>query len=98
MSWFAHLEDLVASATAVACHGDDLAARHLAADGRTDSAASGWTGRSAAALNDRAARWAATSTALLARIGEHAVDLHTCAHVYSVTEAQRAQACEQGTW
>ena len=36
MSWFADLEDLVASAVAVTGYGEDLAARHLAADGRID--------------------------------------------------------------
>ncbi len=94
MSWFANLEDLLASAVTVTGHGDDLAARHLAADGRIDVAAPGWAGRSAAALDDRAARWAATSNALLTRIGEHALDLHTCAQVYADTEARRAQALD----
>ena len=54
-------------------------AAHLAADGRIEAAAPGWTGRSAAALAQRAARWSAVSTALVTRIGEHAQDLHTCA-------------------
>ena len=94
MSWFANLEDIVTSAVTVTGHGDDLAARHLAADGRIEAAAPGWTGRSAAALSDRAARWAATSTALLTRIGEHALDLHTCAQVYAATEGHRAQALD----
>ena len=94
MSWFADLEDIVTSAITVTGHGDELAARHLATDGRIDAAAPGWTGRSAAALNDRAATWAATSTALLTRIGAHALDLHTCAQVYAATEAQRAQALD----
>ena len=90
MSWFADLEDLVASAVAVTGHGEDLATRHQAADSRIDAAAPGWTGRSAAALHARAARWAEVSTALVTRIGEHAQDLHTCAVVYRCTEEDRA--------
>ena len=57
MSWFADLEDLVASAVTATGHGEDLAAAHLAADGRIEAAALGWTGRSAAALAQRAAHW-----------------------------------------
>lgn len=90
MSWFADLEDLVTSAVTVTGHGEDLAAQHLAADGRIDAAVPGWAGRSAAALQNRAARWSATSTALVTRIGAHAQDLHTCAQVYRRTEEQRA--------
>lgn len=92
MSWFADLEDLVASAVTATGHGEDLAAAHLAADGRIEAAAPGWTGRSAAALAQRAAHWSAVSTALVTRIGVHAEDLHTCARVYGSTEEQRARA------
>ncbi len=96
MSWFADFEDLVTSAVTVTGHGEDLAAQHLGADSRIDAAAPGWTGRSAAALQTRVARWSAESTALVTRIGAHAQDLHACAQVYRCTEEQRARALDAG--
>jgi WXG100 family type VII secretion target len=87
-----NIEHLVISAMEVSGHGEDLAARHLAADNRIESAAPGWTGRSAAALATRSAQWATTSTALVARIGEHASDMHSSAHEFATTEQHNAQA------
>ncbi|MEZ0362674.1 hypothetical protein ACAG26_03105 [Mycobacterium sp. pUA109] len=79
------------AAVQVGGHGDDLAARHLAADNRIEAAAPGWAGRSAAALSARAARWAAASTAMVGRVGAHATDLHTGALRFSVLEATNAR-------
>jgi uncharacterized protein YukE len=87
-----NVEHLVAAAVRVSGHGDDLATRHTAADNRVESAAPGWAGRSASALENRASHWAATSTALLGRVGEHATDLHSSALAFWATEAVNAQA------
>lgn len=86
-----NLEHLVTSAVDVSGHGEDLATRHLAADNRIESAASGWTGKSAEALATRAAQWTTTSAALVTRIGEHACDLHTDAQQFSKLETHSAE-------
>lgn len=86
------LEQLQTSAMHVAGHGEDLATRHLAADNRIESAAPGWTGRSAEALANRASRWTAESTALVTRIGDHASGLHTSMQEFATMETHNAQA------
>lgn len=77
---------LVTAAGATASHGDELAARHLAADNRIDGAVAGWAGRSAAALRTRASAWPSTTTALLTRVAAHAASLHTCAMTFTAAE------------
>ncbi|TDH55082.1 hypothetical protein E2F47_10095 [Mycobacterium eburneum] len=80
------VEHLVTAAVQVGGHGEDLAMRHLAADNRIAAAAPGWAGRSAAALSRRASRWAAASTTMVGRVGEHATDLHSGALRFSAME------------
>jgi len=69
------LEVLACSAAHVVGQGEDLAASHLACDNRIAAACSGWVGASAAALGAATTNWLQTSRRLLARIGEHALDL-----------------------
>lgn len=84
------LEELVTSATTVTGHGEDLARRQLAADNQISTAQAGWTGRSAAALANRASAWASSSAALVTRIGDHANELHACAQTFAATEMYHA--------
>lgn len=91
------LEQLVAAAVRVAGHGDDLAARHLAADNRLESAAGGWAGRSAHALANRAEAWRTQSNQLVTRVGEHATGLHDSALGFSAMEKHHAAALNSPT-
>ncbi len=84
------LEDLLASAITATGHGEDLAQRHLGADNQIAAAQAGWTGSSAAALANRASLWAANSTALVTRIGEHATGMHACAQTFAAMEQYHA--------
>lgn len=86
------LGDLVASGLAVTAAGEDLAARHLCADGVIDASAAGWRGQSAVALGVLADQWAAGTQALLARLGEHAVGLHSSAVAFAEHEQRAAAA------
>lgn len=83
---------LVIATMRVAQHGEDLAARHVAADNRLESAASGWAGRSAAALVNRGELWRGQSNGLVTRFGEHATDLHSSALGFSAMEDRHAAA------
>lgn len=85
------LADLVAAGIAVTTHGEDLAARHLTVDGMIGAALPGWRGRSAVALGALADQWTTTTTAVLARLREHAAALHTAAAGFAEHE-QRAAA------
>ncbi|UMB69197.1 WXG100 family type VII secretion target [Mycobacterium paraterrae] len=69
------LETLAGSAAHVAGQGEDLANAHLASDNRIAGAEPGWVGASAAALSTTAATWSQTSRRLLARVGDHALEL-----------------------
>lgn len=91
------VEHLLTAAARVTGHGEDLAARHLCADNRIESAATGWAGRSATALHNRAARWVATSTALVTRLGEQAAGLHTGAAAFAAMEAANTAALRPDT-
>jgi uncharacterized protein YukE len=84
--------DLVASGVAVTACGEDLAAGHLAADGRIDAASAGWRGQSAAALGALADRWAASTEALLTRLRDHAAALHASAAGFTEHEQRAAAA------
>lgn len=92
MSVEVDVTDLVASGVAVTACGEDLAAGHLAADGRIDAAAAGWRGQSAAALGALADRWAASTEALLARLRDHAAALHLSAAGLTEHEQRAAAA------
>ncbi|HEU4360396.1 MAG TPA: WXG100 family type VII secretion target [Mycobacterium sp.] len=88
----ADVEQLVTAAVQVARHGEELAATHLAADNRLESAAPGWAGRSAAALDRRAELWREQSNRLVARVGGHASGLHSSACEFSAMELANSVA------
>ncbi len=71
------LEALACSAAQVSAHGEDLASAHLSSDNQIAAAQPGWVGASAAALDKRAASWLEASRRLLARVGDHALNLNT---------------------
>ncbi|MBO0879666.1 MAG: WXG100 family type VII secretion target [Mycobacterium sp.] len=95
MSLRVNLEHLAISAAQVSGHGEDLAIAHLAADNRIADAQAGWAGRSAEALVHRASHWAANSTALVTRIGEHANNLYNIRLAFASMETGSEQ--ELGT-
>lgn len=80
------VDALVTAAAGVTGHGEDLAARQLAADNRIAAAAPGWTGRSAAALQHRMSQWVASSALVLTRVGAHATDLQSGAVRFAVMD------------
>ena len=86
------IDQLVAAAIRISDHGEDLAAEHLRADNQLESAASGWTGRSAAALNNRADLWRRQSRELVSRVGEHATGLHSTAISFAAMVTEHAAA------
>jgi len=90
MSLEVQVSELVASGLAVTAHGEDLAARHLAADLLIDAAAPGWRGQSAAALAVLADQWPVSTAALLAGLREHAAALHTSALAFAEYEQRGA--------
>jgi uncharacterized protein YukE len=96
MSLQVNLEQLATSVAEVTGHGEDLAISHLSADNRIAAAQAGWAGRSAEALAHRALRWAANSTALVSRIGEHANDLYNAGMAFATMEAGGEQKLSSG--
>jgi uncharacterized protein YukE len=91
MSLTVNLEHLAMSAAQITDHGENLATSHLSADNRIAAAQAGWTGRSAEALAQRAARWTANSTALVTRMGDHADHFYTCGQAFSAMEDRHSQ-------
>jgi hypothetical protein len=86
------LEALAGSAAHVAGQGDDLASAHLASDNRIAGAEPGWVGASAAALGTTATTWLHTSRRLLARVGDHALELNNDGIVFAAMETANAAA------
>lgn len=84
------LEALAGSVAHVAGQGDDLATAHLASDNRIAGAELGWVGASAAALSATAAAWLQTSRRLLARVGDHALELNNDGIVFAAMETANA--------
>ncbi len=95
MSLKVNIEDLAASGVAVTGHGEDVAAKHAAADGRIDAATAGWQGASAAAIAILSEQWSATTSALVTRLSDHAQGLHTSAQAFAEMEARHSQALQQ---
>lgn len=91
----ANVEELVASGVAVTNHGESMATAHAAADGRIESAQTGWQGTSAAALAVKSAAWATTTGTLLTRMSDHAQGLHTGAQGYAEGEERSSQTMQQ---
>ena len=86
-----NIDKLTTSGLAVTNHGEDVAAKHAAADGKIETASVGWQGRSAAAMATRWAAWQETTSTLLTRMSGHAQGLHNGAQGFSEFEAQREQ-------
>lgn len=89
-----NVEDLFSSGLSVTNHGEDVAAKHAAADSRVEAASSGWQGQSAAAMAAKSATWMETTSALLTRMSDHAQGLHTSAHGFNEMELRNSQALE----
>jgi uncharacterized protein YukE len=89
-----NIEDLVASGVAVTNHGEEVAARHAAADSRVEAAQFGWQGLSSAALSACAESWRTTTSTLLTRMSDHAQGLHGSAHAFAEMEYTNSQALE----
>jgi uncharacterized protein YukE len=87
------LEALACAAAQVSAHGEDLASAHLSSDNRIAAAQPGWVGDSAAALDSRTACWLETSRRLLARVGEHALDLNNDGIGFAAMERDNANRC-----
>ena len=85
-----NIEKLTTSGLAVTNHGEDVADKHAAADGKIETASAGWQGQSADAMATRWAAWQETTSTLLARMSDHAQGLHNGARGFSDFEAQRA--------
>lgn len=91
------LAALAASAAHVAGLGEDVASAHLASDNRIAAAQSGWVGASARALDTTAAEWLRVSRGLLARIGDHALDLtNDGMHFAAAEHVSTEQLCGLG--
>lgn len=82
MSLDVTIEHLVVSGRAVTGVGEDIAVSHTAADDRIEAARLGWQGRSAEALDAKAAQWAQTSRMMVRRLADHAQGLHGCANEF----------------
>ncbi|MCX2929872.1 WXG100 family type VII secretion target [Mycobacterium sp. CVI_P3] len=95
MSLRVNVEDLVAAGSSVAGHGEDVAMKHAAADGRVAAAQVGWQGASARALAGLSERWTATTGALLSRLGDHALGLHASAQGFAEMEQRNSQALQE---
>jgi WXG100 family type VII secretion target len=85
------LAALAASAAHVTGLGEDVAAAHLASDNRIAGAESGWVGASAVALNTKTTDWLQASRRLLARLGDHAMDLANDGMCFAAAEHASAK-------
>jgi len=88
------IEDLVASGVAVTGYGEDLALRHVTADGRIHAAHPGWQGQSAAALAAKADMWRQDSRVLMDRLSAHAEVLHDSANRFWDDEQRSVAALD----
>jgi uncharacterized protein YukE len=87
-----NIEDLVVSGVAVTNHGEEVAARHAAADSKVEAAQFGWQGLSSAALSSCAQSWRTTTIALLTRMSDHAQGLNDSAHAFTGMDSTNSQA------
>lgn len=74
--------DLHMSADHMDMHHMDLQAAHAAADGDIESAQTGWTGASAAALQAKLTEWQTTTETLCASVGDHGDSFRVAGHNY----------------
>jgi hypothetical protein len=87
-----NIEDLITSGVSITSHGEDVAARHAAADSKVEAARFGWQGLSSAALSPCAQSWRTTTTTLLTRMSGHAQGLHGSAYAFAEMESTKTQA------
>lgn len=95
MSLRVNIESLAASGTAVAGHGENVAMKHAAAASRIDAAQIGWQGMSALAMTALSEQWLASTSAVLARLSDHAQGLHTSAQGFAEMEQRHSQALQE---
>ncbi len=92
-----NIEDLVTSGAAITSHGEEVAARHAAADGRIEAAQVGWQGLSSLAMSARAESWRTTTSGLLTRMSDHAQGLHGSVHGFAKMDSDSSRALEAVT-
>lgn len=85
-------ELLAAAAAQADTESQNVFARHSAADAAVDAALYGWVGTSRAALAEAAQCWAATTTALTARLYRHGEALRISGLTYAEMAAAHARA------
>jgi WXG100 family type VII secretion target len=83
-------EALAQSATKVTGHGDDVVANHADAQRRISAASPGWQGKSAQALNVRAAEWGTVTEKVHGKITDHATGMNHGAAAFDENERNRA--------
>lgn len=84
--------DIIASGSVVTGHAENVHATHTASDARIESAMTGWTGASHAAMTAKAARWVSTTRTLSVRLAEHGGALDSSGHAYQETENDNAES------
>ncbi|TGD90458.1 hypothetical protein BayCH28_00890 [Mycolicibacterium sp. CH28] len=92
MSLQVKIGEVVASATAVIGHGEDVATTHAAAASRIDAALTGWHGDSSLAMSALSEQWVRTTAALLSRLSDHAQGLHASAEGFAEMERRHSEA------
>lgn len=86
------VEDLVASASAVSGHGEDLAAAYGAADACLDAVRPGWQGRSGVALAALGERWSELGMAVVVRLSGIAEGLFSSARSFHLHDQDGSDA------
>ena len=86
-----NIEKLTTSGLAVTNHGEDVAAKHVTADGKIETAQGGWQGQSAAAMATRWAAWQETTGTLLTRMSGHAQGCTTARRAFPSSKPRREQ-------
>jgi uncharacterized protein YukE len=76
----------------LADHGESLLALQRSCHGAAEGAQPGWVGSSGAALSGLLDRWAMTSTAHVARFGEHSCGMHFAAAGFRQMEQRNTAA------
>jgi uncharacterized protein YukE len=86
-----NVADQLAGGVSITGHGEDVAMKHSAADGRIDAAQAGWQGQSGAAMLACSQKWVATTSGLLGRLSDHAQGLHASAHCFYEMDQNNGQ-------
>lgn len=88
-------DSLVRIGNELADHGESLLALQLSCHGVAERAQPGWVGSSAQALSGLLDGWAMTSTAHIARFGEHSCGMHFAAARFQQMEQRNTVALAQ---